>query len=666
MPNYQAANMMMTFVRPTAFLLLAAVLSGAGCAADGLEKNLQARLAVGELGAPPCAPVTSNLRPVDQGFDDIRFDAVPGAHRVVVVPSSAGWRMAFGVPELTVFTQAGFYTMKERTFIASDGIERPAREYRLTPKGFMAMAGVGANCFDYLSYRSVELISDEEIPMPPRLSGLGAAYRVKYKLRVSEPAEWAGTPEFKYVFTKILTVGRDAAWAASKQQILIHSDGTWLSEREAMTTLLFDAATLQRPQMRGQLAHQRDQMMANTAERKAERVARLAPADIRAKLVDDKHRAQIAACLQLPLYEADLTSGFWKSDAPASFVFYDDAARRDKSRYDHAIEFVRRLEKAGLAKAETFNEEPFAGARKGAGVRYLLSEAAAAALERPRMGCLPLGEARLDRLRIVATTAQGVAFRGWAHLVEPRPWTAALAMQFPNVKSILEIGYGFSGSVQLTDEEPVQVQVRAPVFGLKAAMRPFNLAPPIARTGLAVVDLLPDGAVRMQAPGCTISADGTEVAVGRVSCGTARASRGFRAGRAYAEITFRGKQKGAHPDTWTNAAVTSQRSLYSLSTGAALFSFAGSYTKQQIKDGDLIGIALDMDAQVLYWRLNGEWVTGRPGSGIGEPMIDTGQEYFIAVSVQDKAEGWRVNFGATPFRFPPPEGFPAYGAPRKL
>jgi hypothetical protein len=270
----------------------------------------------------------------------------------------------------------------------------------------------------------------------------------------------------------------------------------------------------------------------------------------------------------------------------------------------------------------------------------------------------------LEDVRIGDVDQQGVSFRGWARLYQPRAWAAALAAQFPDVRSILENGYGFTGTVQLTDEAPIQVQVRAPQFALKSAPRRVPLEPQIAKTGPAVVDLLPAGVVRMQAQGCTISGDGNEVTAS-VSCREARATRGFRMGKAYAEIGFRGRAKGAHPDTWTNAAVTSQRFLYSLSTGAALFSFAGTHTKHRIKDGDVIGIALDMDAQVLYWHLNGQWMTGRPGSGIGEPMIDTGQEYFIAVSVQDKAEGWRINFGATPFRYPPPDEFPPYGAPRQ-
>ena len=58
--------------------------------------------------------------------------------------------MAFGVPEMLVFTQAGFYAMKEISFATNDGNVRPAREFRLTLKGYEAMARPGTHCFEFL------------------------------------------------------------------------------------------------------------------------------------------------------------------------------------------------------------------------------------------------------------------------------------------------------------------------------------------------------------------------------------------------------------------------------------------------------------------------------------------------------------------------------------
>ncbi len=643
-------------------LILTALMSGAAAAADGLEKNLQARLATGEFGEPPCAALSLIMRIVDQGFDDIRYEMVPGAHRIVLVPASSGWRMAFGAPELTVFTQAGFFTMKESTIVTPDGVERPTREYRLTPKGYLASARPSANCFDFLTYRAVELTAADEIAMPERLSGLGKAYRVKFRLHPSEPADWARTPEFSYVFNRERTVGRDVARPVAKEETMFLRDGVWFSERDAMMALALDASMLRQPHMRDQVNRQLAELNENTPDKRAARAGALTPAALRTKLMEEIHRKKLEPCLQLPWSEADQSSGPWKKNAPAAFVFFDTPPQRDKARREYAMELIRRLEKIGMVSAEPFDGAAVAGARQGAGTRYLLNTDAAAALDLERTGCLPLGDAKIEVVRPVGAVPQGVVFRGWARLQQPREWTRKLASQFPNVRSILDTGYGFSGTAQLTTEVSLQVEVQAPGFGLKPPPYRPPLDPPVRKAGPAVVDLV-DGGVRMQAQGCTISADGSEVTAA-VSCTNARATRGFRMGKAYAEITFRGKAKGANPDTWTNAAVTSQRSLYSLSTGAATFSFAGTYSKRQVTDGDVFGIALDMDAQLLYWHRNGEWMTGRPGSGIGEPLNDTGQEYFIAASVQDKAEGWRINFGATPFRHPPPAGFPPYGAPR--
>jgi hypothetical protein len=630
-----------------------------------LEKYLQSRLAVGEFGEPSCAPVT-NLRPVEQGFDDIRVEAIPGAYRVVVAPTRSGWRMVWGVPELLVFTGAGFFTMQERPFSAKDGTMLTAREFRLTRKGYEAMARPGSICFEYRSYRSVELIGLQEVATSERLAGLGKAYRVKYKLHYSDYSGWAKTPEFQYVFSRMLTLSRDAGQSALREELLFRNDSRWVTEREAMQAFAMDAAVLRDPQLREQMARAGEKLASETSERKAARIAAFSVTRLKEMLADEKYRKQLAACLELPLRESDLTTGFWKQDAPPSFILYDDAARRDRAHYEHADEFMRRLQKVGLVTARAFEQEPFPGGRKGSGTQFTVAEDARLALQPHRSGCLQLGDAKLQSLRLTTSaTPQGIAFRGWALLGELKTWTPGLAKLFPSVEAIVTQGYGISGLVPLEEGAPLQVQVHAPTFSPKRSTRPSLVPEALTpRTGPAVVDHFPDGAVRMREEGCNISDDGTVVSSGN-GCVASRATRGFRAGRAYAEITFRGKEKGAHPGTSTNAAVTSQRSVYSVSGGAAPFSFAGSSTKNQITDGDLIGVALDMDERVLYWHLNGVWMTGRTGSGLGEPLPDLENDYFVVVSVENKGESWRVNFGGSPFSFSPPEGFAPYGSNRK-
>jgi hypothetical protein len=629
-----------------------------------LTRHLQARLAAGDLGNPNCAAVSGNVRASDQGFDDIRFELRPGAYRIVVPRAESGWRMTWGVPELMLFTHAGFFTMTETAVNTPAGASHPAREFRLTRKGYEALARPDMACFEYQVNGGVEVVSMDEVPTPERLSGFGRAYRVRYRLDVARAAGWADSPEFRYIYTKIYNSPNPSAGSgAVAERTFIYNEGRWWDPTEMMQLAYLDSTTLQHPNRSEQVEHARKRLAENAPEARAARIAELSSDKLRAALAGEKERKHLEPCLDVPLGEADLALGFWKKDMPPALVFYDPPRRKD-ARRESALEFARRLEKTGLARAEPFVDEPAPGMPKGKGVRYVLAETATAALDRERQMCLPLGETKIESLRVVQGMPgqAGPTLRGWGRLVNPRPWTERLAAQFPNVRTLLDQGYGLTGTLSGQGGDTIRVSVEAPRYALKEPQRPYPFpATPAPADAPAIEDRSPDGIVRMTGDGCGISTDGTEVRVGTVQCGSARATRGFRRGKAYAEIEFHGKRKGAGPDTWTNAAVTSPRALSSVSTGSALFSFAGSFTRGLVKDGDVIGVALDMDERVLYWHLNGEWKSARPGSGLGEPMVETG-EYFIAVSVQDKAESWKVNFGATPFRYPPPAGYPAYGA----
>lgn len=97
----------------------------------------------------------------------------------------------------------------------------------------------------------------------------------------------------------------------------------------------------------------------------------------------------------------------------------------------------------------------------------------------------------------------------------------------------------------------------------------------------------------------------------------------------------------------------------------------GDNEERLYKDGDVFGIAVDYDNQVLYYRVNGRWMTGEPGSGSGK-RLKTGVEYRACVltagttsSGVERGERqsdstWEVNFGNKAFAFPLPKGFRPY------
>jgi hypothetical protein len=84
-----------------------------------------------------------------------------------------------------------------------------------------------------------------------------------------------------------------------------------------------------------------------------------------------------------------------------------------------------------------------------------------------------------------------------------------------------------------------------------------------------------------------------------------------------------------------------------------------------LADGDVIGLAIDLDGSKLYVRRNGVWVNGDPNSGNGGIILKPGRDYVVAVTVGASDTGgesdqWTANFGATPFVHSIPNGYMTY------
>ena len=72
--------------------LVAALMFSQHARPEDVTQYLNAKLLTGGLIEPPCVPVSS-FRPVEQGFDDVAYALLPGAHRMVLANSNLGWRM---------------------------------------------------------------------------------------------------------------------------------------------------------------------------------------------------------------------------------------------------------------------------------------------------------------------------------------------------------------------------------------------------------------------------------------------------------------------------------------------------------------------------------------------------------------------------------------------
>lgn len=74
--------------------------------------------------------------------------------------------------------------------------------------------------------------------------------------------------------------------------------------------------------------------------------------------------------------------------------------------------------------------------------------------------------------------------------------------------------------------------------------------------------------------------------------------------------------------------------------------------------GDVVGVALDLDAQKMYFSVNGLWGGGSdPEQGLGGvPFALSASRVYPAVRLQP-GQTALANFGQRPYAFPPPTGF---------
>lgn len=594
-----------------------------------------------------CVPAAVG-RPVDRGVEGVRFESVPGAYRVVIANGSGtSWRMVDGYAAMLLFTSAGFFKSTPIDVTGPEGVTVPAVAFELTRKGYEAM-GTG-DCFLYGKPKSVKVHMKEEEPnAAPQIKSLGKIYRVQYSLE-AERLPWADTTEFTYVYTKVYNT---LSTGSTKAGVFVDTGKEILSGARLQATM-------------GQRAAAIKETIGPVAFSSVE-------GEVHKLLNTEEGRMKIAPCLEIPLRGASSMQGVYDKGPEVAAVFIDSrtSGQQDANRAA-ALEFFGKLEKAGLAKANS----------TGAQVRYVLEPAAAESFRSSKRQCIPLGEAKLETLIISGSMAR-TTFRGWASVTSPLPWSAALSEHFPGVAAALRDGFGVQGSLRASPfaqsgKSELDAVPKLAQFGAKPkphanAFVPFSAE----RVKLLRERKLDEAAVDLPGystkvafdgkPPC-VSADGTTVSSGKNrGCATYRASRGYTSGKVYAELAFSSEFADGKPNTWTNAAFTSKRFLSSVSTGAGHFSFAGSFNKHLLKSGDLIGIAADLDQSVIYWHVNGVWRTGRPASGLGEPILDMGTEHFLAVSVQggDKGEreSWTANFGESPFKYPPPEGFKNYSA----
>ncbi|WP_420811650.1 SPRY domain-containing protein [Marinobacterium stanieri] len=75
--------------------------------------------------------------------------------------------------------------------------------------------------------------------------------------------------------------------------------------------------------------------------------------------------------------------------------------------------------------------------------------------------------------------------------------------------------------------------------------------------------------------------------------------------------------------------------------------------------GDVIGLAIDFDADTMWFSVNGVWQDGDPTGDTGGITISnyiTGP-YLIVGCTYHSGESLQLNFGQAAYSYPPPTGF---------
>ena len=137
--------------------------------------------------------------------------------------------------------------------------------------------------------------------------------------------------------------------------------------------------------------------------------------------------------------------------------------------------------------------------------------------------------------------------------------------------------------------------------------------------------------------------------------------------RQTAGLTLRLRPGATDSDTYTNAGIVSHlsRGFGANPAGGYAYPVMSLETPGRLRDRDVLGIAMDLDAAGLYYHVNGAWAAGPPPqAGVA---IAPGREYRAAVTIGGASAGtntydtWIPNFGQAPFAFPMPAGFQPYG-----
>jgi hypothetical protein len=141
-------------------------------------------------------------------------------------------------------------------------------------------------------------------------------------------------------------------------------------------------------------------------------------------------------------------------------------------------------------------------------------------------------------------------------------------------------------------------------------------------------------------------------------------------GKWYVEFLLEVPRGARLATSWTDFGIIApggERSVESAGSSPLQIFALKSGPSRRVKaiDKDVFGMAIDFDAQRLYFHQNGVWLRGAPGEAspaAGDSLV-AGRPYRVFVASGSGSEtagmsdAWTVNFGAKRFLYPIPTGY---------
>lgn len=166
---------------------------------------------------------------------------------------------------------------------------------------------------------------------------------------------------------------------------------------------------------------------------------------------------------------------------------------------------------------------------------------------------------------------------------------------------------------------------------------------------------------------CNLSADKLTARYGHAGASTGyKASKCYSSGKWYFETKLNVRGGATHPDTWTNFGIASSSSNGDFNAPTDEYGYAygavnpwnASFRPQELNNNDILGVAMDLDNNKLYFSQNGTWKA--------EINIKTQRTYCanVSLSAPDRdpyeSDSFTVNFGDRGFKYNLPKGYKPY------